>query len=279
MNASPVGNIPLPVRISDWDGPSCRLLYTPLNFLAVPVVLRNGQGSFNVIRTANTFMYCPQCGTESASSLQYCRLCGANLKVIGKAVALSEAIARSDRGPLPKLKELVRNFKIPEQVTDEISGALEKMNEELVRSSGEPRHKPSPWWQLREKQTPERRREEQRVKGTVSFFTGIGLTIFLYNLAGAVVLKLPPDVLAKIPFELEPMIRVLWTVGLIPTLSGAGHLIASLFIKSAPARSQESAAPAPVVLRPGIEVASAVLSEPIPHHSVTEGTTNLLSSD
>jgi hypothetical protein len=222
-------------------------------------------------------MYCPQCGTESASSLQYCRLCGANLKMIGKAVALSEAIARSDRGPLPKLKEMVRNFKI-EQVTDEISGALEKMNEEIVRSSDEPRRKPTPWWQLREKKTPERRREDHRVRGTISLFTGVGLTIFLYNLAGAVVLKLPPEVLARIPFDLEPLIRVLWTVGLIPTLSGAGHLVGSFFIKSIPAQSLEPAMPEPGVPRPGIEVPSAFLSEPIPP-SVTEGTTNLLNSD
>lgn len=229
-------------------------------------------------------MYCPQCGTESASSLQYCRLCGANLKVIGKAVALSEAIARSDRGPLPKLKELMRNFKVPEQVTDEISGALQKMNDELVRSSDEPRpkHKDTPWWQLREKKTPERRREDHRVRGTVSFFTGIGLTIFLYKVAGALVLKLPPDVLAKIPFELEPMIRAVWTVGLIPTLSGAGHLVGSLFIKSTPAPTLEPAPPPQVVLRSGLDTPSAIPSaigtEPIPP-SVTEGTTNLLSSD
>src|SRR6266849_4872117 len=150
-------------------------------------------------------MYCPQCGTESESSLQYCRLCGANLKVIGKAVKLSEAIARSDRGPLPKLKEMVKNFKL-EHVTDEISGALDRMNEEIARSSDEPRPR-HPWWHLREKKTPERRREDHRVNGTVSFFTGIGLTLFLYNLAGAVVLKLPPEVLAKIPFEIEPLIR------------------------------------------------------------------------
>ena len=55
-------------------------------------------------------MYCPQCGTESQLT-QYCRVCGANLKVIGKAVTLSEAIARSDRGPLPKIKEMVKGLK------------------------------------------------------------------------------------------------------------------------------------------------------------------------
>src|SRR6266446_857273 len=140
-------------------------------------------------------MYCPQCGTESQASLQYCRLCGANLKMIGKAVTLSEAIARSDRGPLPKLKEMVKNFHV-EHVTDEISGALDKLNEEIMRSSDESKAERAkrkrerqrrieserPFW-IREKKTPERRREEHRVKGTVSFFSGIGLTIFLYNLA------------------------------------------------------------------------------------------------
>src|SRR5882762_2397173 len=113
-------------------------------------------------------MYCPQCGTESQASLQYCRLCGANLKVIGKAVSLSEAIARSDRGPLPKLKEMVKNLKL-EQVSDEISGALDKMNEEIVRSSGEAKAARAAGrqgaklakvnWRLAERKTQEKRRE------------------------------------------------------------------------------------------------------------------------
>ena len=42
----------------------------------------------------------------------------------------------------------------------------------LRRTEGE-----RPFW-VREKKTPERRREEHRVKGTVSFFTGIGLMVF-----------------------------------------------------------------------------------------------------
>ena len=76
-------------------------------------------------------MYCPQCGTESSSGLQYCRSCGANLKVIGRAVSLSEAIARTDRGPLPKIKEMMKNLKV-EQVSEEISRALEQMNKEKI---------------------------------------------------------------------------------------------------------------------------------------------------
>src|SRR2546430_7320358 len=89
-------------------------------------------------------MYCPQCATESSPGLQYCRQCGANLKVIGKAVALSEAIARSDRGPLPKIKEMVKNLKI-EHVTEEVSRALDRMNREIVRTTPEGKSR-RPWW-------------------------------------------------------------------------------------------------------------------------------------
>src|ERR687898_2145292 len=80
-------------------------------------------------------MYCPQWGTESSSGQPYCRSCGANLKVIGKAVTLSEAIARSDRGPLPKIKEMMKSLKI-EQVSNDISHALDQMNQEIMKNSG-----------------------------------------------------------------------------------------------------------------------------------------------
>jgi len=70
-------------------------------------------------------MFCPQCGTESPPDLKFCRTCGANLRVIGKAVTLSEAIARSDSVPA-KVKDLVKNLKI-EKVTDEVARAMDKV--------------------------------------------------------------------------------------------------------------------------------------------------------
>jgi hypothetical protein len=76
-------------------------------------------------------MYCPQCGIQSPQDQRFCRSCGANMKVIGKAVALSEAVARSDRGPLPVLKEMMKSIKI-EHTADEISNALEQMNREIT---------------------------------------------------------------------------------------------------------------------------------------------------
>lgn len=213
-------------------------------------------------------MYCPQCGTESSEGLQYCRTCGANLKVIGKAVTLSEAIARSDRGPLPKIKEMMKNLKL-EQVSEEVSKALDKMNNEIITSSEEPPVQKS-WWPP--KKTAEERREKHIVKGTGALFSGIGLMIFLYYFCAALILKVPPDVLAKIPFELEPAVRVFWLIGLIPTLSGLGHIIAGLSIRPARAKQIDAQIRAPEEVAP-----------PLPHQavpgSVTERTTSLLDHD
>src|SRR5919197_279623 len=175
-------------------------------------------------------MYCPQCGVESPSDQRFCRSCGANLKVIGKAVALSEAVARSDRGALPKLKELMESVKI-KHATEEVSRALDHVNQEITRGLARAEHE-HPWWlHYKDKRTPERRREDHIVKGTVSFFSGVGLMIFLYYLCGALVLKIPPETLAQLPFEVEPLVKVAWLVGLLPTLTGLGRVIAGLTIK------------------------------------------------
>lgn len=212
-------------------------------------------------------MYCPQCGTESSSGLQYCRLCGANLKVIGKAVSLSEAIARIP-GPLPNMiKGMMKNLKV-EQVSEDISRAMDEMNNEIVRSSDDPTpHKP--WWLKGSKKTAEQRREKHLVTGTISLFSGIGLAIFLYYLTGVLVLKLPPDFVAKVPFEIEPVVRILWLVGLMPALSGVGRIIAGLLIRRDPPRQIEASKPALELSErePIIRAAPA---------SVTERTTNIL---
>jgi hypothetical protein len=213
-------------------------------------------------------MYCPQCGTESSSGLQYCRLCGANLKVIGKAVSLSEAIARIP-GPLPgMIKDMIKNVK-SEHVSDDISRAMDEMNKEIIRSSDDPTpHKP--WWlEGRKKKTAEQRREKHLVSGAISLFSGIGLAIFLYYLTGALVLKLPPDFVAKVPFEIEPVVRILWLVGLMPALTGIGHIIAGLLIRPDTGRQIEAS-------RPALRLSEREPIPPAAPASITERTTNLL---
>jgi hypothetical protein len=222
-------------------------------------------------------MYCPQCGTEAQANVQYCRVCGSNLKVIGKAVSLSEAIARSDRGPLPKFREMVKNLKV-DHVTEEVSRALDHMNQEiaLVETKRKPksREERRPWINLRKKKTAAERRENHITKGVVSMFSGVGLTVFLYFLSTTLILKLPPEIVGQIPFEIQSVVRIIWLLGLLPVTSGLGHILAGLLIRP----DREPQPQLDQVVSPPRELTDRPLSDPVPM-SVTDHTTNLLEPD
>src|ERR1043166_8897362 len=227
-------------------------------------------------------MFCPQCGTQSSADLKFCRSCGANLKVIGKAVTLSEAIARSDGVPA-KIKELISNIKIS-HVTDEVSRAMDKMGKEIARTSEE--HRRERRW--RKEKTAEERRERRLTKGIIKLFWGSGLTVFLYFLAHALVLKLPPDVIARVPFEIDPVVRVFWLIGLLPMLSGLGHILAGLSIKRRPVQAIESPlridaeVPASLEGPPShseLDDEHTVIGRREPPASVTDRTTNILDRE
>lgn len=183
-------------------------------------------------------MFCPQCGTESPADLKFCRTCGANLRVIGKAVTLSEAIARSDSVPA-KIKDLVKNIKV-EKVTDEVARAMEKMNQEIAHTAQD-HHE---WVRARKRdetretvrrrrkeKTAEQRRESLLVRGFVTMFSGIGLGAFLYVLGHSIVLNLSPDQVSKVPFEVASVLHAIWLIGLIPALSGLGRVLAGFSIR------------------------------------------------
>lgn len=243
-------------------------------------------------------MFCPQCGTESSSGLQFCRNCGANLKVIGKAVSLSEAIARMDRGPLPKIKEMMKSLKI-EHVSEEVSHALDQMNQEIVKNSGSlVSMKPKTFEEMvnsrydkrsgKKEKTAAQRRESHIVHGLISLFSGVGLMIFLYFLSSTLVLKLPEHILAEAPFQIDPVVRIIWLVGLMPTLIGVGRILAGLSIRPEPAalaepgRSMDQLTSEPSDLEPASETSDFKTTNELPAArsqppSVTERTTNILN--
>ena len=136
--------------------------------------------------------------------------------------------------------------------------------------------KPRPLIQIGNKKTPAERREKHLTTGIVSLFSGVGLTIFLYYVSAALVLKLPPDVIAQVPFEIDPVVRVIWLFGLLPMLSGVGHIVAGLLIR--PRQELELDQPAVAPPRDLTEGASTPIQVPAPGSvaSVTERTTNLL---
>ena len=209
--------------------------------------------------------------------------------MIGKAVSLSEAIARTDRGPLPKIKEMMRNLKM-DQVTDEISRALDQMNQEIVKNSGsiaavKPRniekHLEKHIEQLsrrqRREKTAQQRRERQIVHGLISLFSGAGLMIFLYFLSSALILKLPENIVAQAPFEIPPVVHMIWLVGLIPMLTGLGRIFAGLTIRPEP--KPLVGFPAQSLETPMQQTETNELAPQYEPASVTERTTNILNRD
>ncbi len=228
-------------------------------------------------------MFCPQCGTDSAEGQHYCRSCGTNLKVVGRAVSLGDAISKTDGVPA-KIKEIMSNVKVA-QVTDEVSRAMEKMNAEITRSSEEHLQKRRERRRLRKEKTAEERRERHLTRGAIKFFTGGGLTIFLYLIFHSMQLKLPAETIANAPFAIEPVVHSLWAFGLIPMLSGVGHVIAGLTIKAKPKKQIESAEELPLRIEdgrafgPAMETERTTAAIPSTPTSVTERTTNILDRD
>ena len=219
-------------------------------------------------------MFCPQCGLESQAELKFCRSCGANLKVIGKAVMLSEAIGRSDGVPA-KIKEMVQNLKV-EKVTEEVSRAMDKMNREIERTAEHTRESR----RRRKEKTAAERRESMLTRGFVKLGSGAGLMLFLYFLSHAIVLKLDPDIISKVPFDIPSVVRVFWLIGLIPVLSGLGHLFAGLTIKPGTEKQIEFPTDGPLRIDPPLpdpDLTTATARSPLT--SVTERTTNILDRD
>ncbi|HEY6187762.1 MAG TPA: zinc ribbon domain-containing protein [Pyrinomonadaceae bacterium] len=208
-------------------------------------------------------MFCPQCGIEAASEQRYCRSCGANLKIVARAVSLGDSIAMSDRHPLSKIKEMMKELRI-DQATDEVSRSLEKMNQEIV--SGIRRAKD------KKRASPESRRNQHIAEGAASLGAGIGMMIALYYFSATLASIIPPETLARIPFALEPVLRAAWVFGLIPAMAGTGRLTAGLLMRVNSARSIN----APDQAQP------AMTEEPAPRtlpNSVTDHTTEILDKD
>jgi hypothetical protein len=188
---------------------------------------------------------------------------------------------------------MMKSLKI-EHVSEEISRALDQMNQEIVKNSGSlGRLKPGrfedrlethikdrfrkPSRRERKEKTAQQRRESQIVHGLISLFSGVGLMIFLYFLASALILKLPANIIVEAPFEIAPVVHMIWLVGLVPTLTGLGRILAGLTIRPEPKPLVEIPAPATEAAIPQTET-----NELPPRYepaSVTERTTNILNRD
>jgi len=175
----------------------------------------------------------------------YCPHCGTEAQA---NVQYCRACGTDIKGPIPKVKEIVKT---------------------LTAESTKNRQN---WLNFRKKKTAAERREQHITKGVVSLFSGAGLATFLYFLSTALVLKLPPHIVDQVPFEIAPVVRIIWLLGLLPATAGLGHIIAGLLIRQDPE-------PQPQQIDQVVTPPRALGNEPITHPiplSVTDHTTNLL---
>ena len=175
----------------------------------------------------------------------YCQQCGTEAQ---GNVQYCRVCGSDLKGPLPKLKELVNTFKIEP-----------------------PKDRPR-WLKFPRKKTAAERREQHITKGVVSLFSGAGLATFLYFLSTALVLKLPPHIVDQVPFEIAPVVRVIWLLGLLPATAGLGHIIAGLLIRQGPEPQPQQI---DQVVTPPRELSDQPITHPI-SISITDHTTNLL---
>jgi hypothetical protein len=185
-------------------------------------------------------IYCPRCATEADDGQYYCRKCGANLTLINKAVKLGDAIGRSGAGgALPKIKAVFDNMKL-DHVSEEVGQNLDQMNREIEQSLKKVHTATIGAWANREPRTPEERKAQLLGQGIPGLLTGVAMMTAFYYLAGAIVLRIPPEAAARIPFEVEPVVRLIWLLGLLPALSGLGKVIAALVIRPSAAAPQQA---------------------------------------
>lgn len=210
-------------------------------------------------------MYCPNCGNQFSQGQRYCRTCGRNLTIFSKADKLSQLIKRRLNISFDGLAIKISDSKL-NQLQKDISEELEKVSSSIHNAVSTKRLK-----KQQSSLSPARRRDKYLVDGFKALFGGIGMMIVLYIVGRAMDFNIPPRTAARFPFNLESLIRISWLFGLIPTLSGLGQIVASLFIRAPGSRSrQPDAAPAATISPPDEETAFAP--------SVTEYTTELLDS-
>lgn len=217
-------------------------------------------------------MYCPKCGAEGNDGQNYCRKCGVNLALVTKAVRIGDTIARGDSGLLPKIKTVMGNMKLDE-MSEQISRHMDQISHEVERGGRAmwEAHKSNDEWKWWKRRSPAERRARLLEKGFSGFFGGMAFTAVLYVIGHYVPFNIPPDRLARIPFDVPALIDLAWMFGLIPTFGGLGQVIAGFCIPPHE-KSIEKAPTAPM-----LEESPAVEFDEAPP-SVTEQTTARLDA-
>jgi hypothetical protein len=248
-------------------------------------------------------MFCPKCGGESLETQRFCKACGTNLQLINNALSGSD----SPQGPfgidVDALAKNARDF--AQSWKTSWSGPYVKMRaSERHASDSKDQHRVSR--EVRKQAREEARRQNvpkpkeymsyswqhNLRNGLVSLFWGTGLGIVLYylgqNAIDAGLIKQLEATSNGHVQGLEPVVRMIWLIALLPVLKGLAQIIYASFFGESMAILTARFTPPPLLEEPQPflrqDTAPVVEREPVPRSyepsiepppSVTEHTTHI----
>lgn len=141
-------------------------------------------------------MFCPQCGSAQSDEMKFCKVCGANLYAVRRAVATRESGEKFDWGKT----WVAEMFMSGEEAV--------RRQAELERLQG---------------LTPEVKRYREIKAGVITACAGLGVALFLYVLMQGVILG------GVTPGAAEILSRI-WVAGAIPLFVGLALIINGLVV-------------------------------------------------
>jgi hypothetical protein len=190
-------------------------------------------------------MICPRCSSNQGDDIKFCTFCGANLQAVRQALDAPEG-SKFDWG----------NTWVAEMFMSGQAHELRKL--EMERRLGI---------------TPEVKRYNEIKAGVIVSCVGIGVSIFLFFIMGAIALQNPRD---------AELLSRIWLAGIIPFMVGLALIINGLVVskKIVEAVEREQQKNPPLTEgTPAKRLRAADTSEFIPtNFSVTDQTTRHLES-
>jgi hypothetical protein len=247
-------------------------------------------------------MFCPKCGSQTLEGQRFCKACGTNVQLINDALRSGDSSQGPFKLDVEALKKNAMDFaqswktgwsgvangndwrhKVRDSA-QEIREIRRKAKEEARRQNlPKPREYMSYSWQ------------HNLRNGLVSLFWGTGLGIVLYYLGRTVI----DDGLIRQLEEssgghvqgLEPLVRIIWLIALLPVLKGLARIIYAAFFGESMATlaarftPQTALEDAPPSIRQ--DTAPVSQTEPVRYYepsgeappSVTEHTTHIFEEE
>jgi hypothetical protein len=202
-------------------------------------------------------MFCPKCGSQTVEGQRFCKTCGTNVQLISDAIKGGgpqapfgidvEALTRNAKEFAESWKRnwnpKVVGVKIDQQRVDSIRARREarrrERDEARRQNLPKPREYMSYSWQ------------HNLRSGLVSLFWGSGLGIILYYLGRTL---LDNGLIQQIEATgnhiqgLEPLVRMIWLIALLPVLKGLARIIYAAFFGESMATLTERFTPHPALL-------------------------------